>query len=140
MSEPDTSTNVGLSSGKVKEISSLTGASFTGSTVSINVSSSDKDPSLTVTVISMAPFQFSAGVMVNWSPINSAETNSGNALSTLRVSSSSSISPKLMVILNGVSSRVSWLPISESSGASLTGKTVISTAAGSEYSFPSKAR
>ena len=39
------------------------GASFTGITVNVNVSSSDKNPSLTVTVTSAEPFQFNSGVI-----------------------------------------------------------------------------
>ena len=68
ISEPDTSINTGVSSGTSREISSLTGASFTGLTIRSKYAVSDSNPSLAVTMIFAVPFQFNSGVTVKTSP------------------------------------------------------------------------
>ena len=65
MSEPEYSTVTGSSSYVSIRKLCTTGVLFTEMTVNVNVSLSDKNPSLTVTVINVSPFQFSAGVKIN---------------------------------------------------------------------------
>ena len=105
-------------------------------TLSTKTSESSRSPSLTVTEIFTLPFQSSAGVSINCSPIISAATFTGSSLITLNDKSSPSISVASNVSTNGVSSSVTWTPISGNTGASGT-ELIVSTKVSSAVRNPS---
>ena len=102
---------------------SSVGGSFTEITVSVHISESPTCPSLTVTIISTSPYQFSSGIKRSVSPLSSVETSGPNGVAP-KMSISSSTSTAERTISKGMSSSVNCEPISSNAGASFTGLTV----------------
>ena len=119
---------------------SISGRSFTECTVNSNDSLSDKNLSLTVTVIKAEPCQFNDGFKVK-SPSWISASTPDVSLSTVKVKSvpgSGSVANNSMD--RGTSSSVSWEPMYDNSGGSFSPNISIETSDGSEYNSPSKAR
>ena len=75
------------------------GGSLTGITVKLNVSSSDKNPSLTVTITSAEPFQLGSGVTINissviFTPISPLKLNASKIKSSPSTSSAINVYAK----------------------------------------------
>ena len=112
-----------------------TGASFTFSTTTSNVTSSDeRPPSLTETVTVPVPTWFSPGSIVNVEP----EIPTSNKSLEVLALNVKSVSPSISVAFNptvvGVSSKAETSDIDTIEGASLTATTVTSKAADAEAS------
>ena len=95
--------------------------------INTNILESANSPSLTSAVIFAEPLKFRAGIMVNWLSSTDTKTFSlslkaENVRSVLSVSTS--VADRL--IINDVSSFVTWLPINPSIGGSFKLVTYIS--------------
>ena len=117
----------------------IKGKSFTGSTSNIKISLSESSPSLTATEISTSPKKSAAGVTVRILSVISPEASPETIVSKyVRASPSTSLADNVYV--NMSSSLILCEPTLLSTGASLTGSTLIVTVAVLDVNAPSVTR